>query len=215
MRTVIQTTIVFSLLIFFTSCSCDRYNEAKNAVNLVKNLAKNAENIQESMEEANNRMEDRKKRGDTIAIHYEQLAEYLPDSFAGYQKDGDMDGGTTTTPGFGSYSTVGQRYLNADGDKVEINIVDYNTAFAMYTTIMAAYASGFEIDNTNEQIKGINYSDEVKGWTVLRKKDHVAEAYAGVSDRFHITVQADNQKSIDFVIDVITKEIPVDRLAKQ
>ncbi len=215
MRTVIQLTTVFSLLFFVASCSCDRYNEAKNAVNLVKNLAKNAENIQESMEDANNRMEERKKRGDTIAIHYEQLAEYLPESFAGYEKDGDMEGGTTTTPGFGSYSNVGQGYLNADGDKVEINIVDYNTAFAMYSTIMAAYASGFEIDNTNEQIKGFEHSDEVKGWTVLQKKDHSAEAYAGVSDRFHITVQADNQESIDFVMDVITKEIPVDRLAKQ
>jgi len=215
MRTVIQFTTVYSLLFFVTSCSCDRYNEAKNAVNLVKNLAENAENIQESMEEANNRMEDRKKRGDTIAIHYEQLAEYLPDSFAGYEKDGDMDGGTTKTPGIGSYSTVSQKYLNEDGDKVEINIVDYNTAYAMYTTIMAAYASGFEIDNTNEQIKGFKHSDDVTGWTILRKKDHVAEAYAGISDRFHITVQADNQESIDFVIDVTTKEIPVDRLAKQ
>ena len=214
MRTVIQITIVFSLLVFVTSCSCERYNEAKNAVNAVKNLAENAENIQETMEEANKRLEDRKKRGDTIAIHYEQLAEYLPDSFAGYEKDGDMDGGTTKIPGFGSYSNVGQRYLNADGDEVEINIVDYNTAYAMYTTIMGAYAFGFEIDNTNEQIKGFEHSDDVKGWTVLRKKDHVAEAYAGVSDRFHITVQADNQESIDFVIDVTTKEIPVDRLAK-
>ncbi len=215
MRTVIQFTTVVSLIVFVTSCSCDKYQEAKNALSAVKNLAENAENIQESMEEANNRMEERKKRGDTIAIHYEQLAEYLPDSFAGYEKDGDMEGGTTTTPGFGSYSNVGQRYLNADGDKVEINIVDYNTAFAMYTTIMAAYASGFEIDNTNEQIKGFNYSDEVKGWTVLQKKSNRAEVYAGVSDRFHITVQADNQKSIDFVMDVITKEIPVDQLAKQ
>lgn len=215
MRTVIQFTFIFSLLVFVTSCSCERYNEAKNAVNLVKNLAENAENIQESMEKANNRMEERKKRGDTLAIHYEQLAEYLPDSFAGYEKDGDMDGNTTKSPGIGSYSNVEQRYLNANGDNLEINIVDYNAAYAMYSTIMAAYTSGFEIDNTNEQIKGFEHSDDVRGWTVLHKKDHAAEAYAGVSDRFHITVQADNQENIDFVMDVITREIPVDQLAKQ
>jgi hypothetical protein len=214
MKKIIQRTIVFTLLVFVASCSCERYEEAKNAVNAVKNLAENAENIQESMEDANDRMEERKKRGDTIAIHYEQLAEYLPESFDGYEKEGEMDGGTTKTPGLGSYSNVGQRYLNADGDKVEINIMDYNTAYAIYTTTMAAYASGFEIDNTNEQIKGFEYSDDVKGWTMLQKKDHVAEAYAGVSDRFHITVHADNQESIDFVMDVATKEIPIDRLAK-
>jgi len=214
MRTVIQITFVFSLLIFTTSCSCERYNEAKNAVNAVKNLAKNAENIQETVEEANKRMEDRKIRGDTVAIHYKQLAEYLPNSFNGYEKDGDMDGGTTKTPGFGSYSNVGQKYLNKNGDKLEINIVDYNTAYAMYSTVMAAYVSGFEIDNTNQQIKGFQFSDDVKGWTILQKKDHIAEAYAGVSDRFHITVKAYNQESIDFVLDVTTKEIPVDKLAR-
>ena len=214
MKTFNQITIVFSLLVFTTSCSCEKYNEAKNAVNAVKNLAKNAENIQESVEEANKRMEDRKKRGDTVAIHYEQLAEYLPDSYNGYEKDGDMDGGTTTTPGLGSYSNVGQRYLNQNGDKLEINIVDYNTAYSMYSTVMAAYASGFEIDNTNQKIKGFQYSEDIKGWTILQKKDHVAEAYAGVSDRFHITVKADNQESVDFVIDVTTKGIPVDKLAR-
>jgi hypothetical protein len=213
MRALIQIAIVFFILVFTTACSCERYNEAKNAVNTVKNLAKNAENIQETMEEANKRMEDRKKRGDTVAIHYEQLAEYLPDSFLGYEKDGDMDGGTTKTPGLGSYSNVGQRYLNKNGDKLEINIVDYNTAYAMYSTVMAAYVSGFEIDNTNQQIKGFQYSDDVKGWTILQKKDQVAEVYAGVSDRFHITVKADNQKSVEFLMDVTTKEIPVDKLA--
>jgi len=214
MKTTIRSTIFFTLLVFVASCSCDRYDEAKNAINAVKNLAENAENIQESMDEANKRMEDRKKRGDTIAIHYEVLAEYLPESFAGYKKDGDIDGGTTSTPGLGSFSNVGQRYLNPDGDEVEIDIVDYNTAYAMYSTIMAAYASGFEIDNTDETIKGFEYSDEIKGWSVLRKKDHVAEAYVGVSDRFHISVQADNQESTDFVIDIITENVPVKRLAE-
>ena len=125
-----------------------------------------------------------------------------------------MKGGTTKTPGLGSYSNVSQKYLNQDGDELEINIVDYNTAYAMYSTVMAAYASGFEIDNTEQQIKGFQHSDQVKGWTILEKKDQVAEAYVGVSDRFHITVKADNQESVDFVIDVTTEEIPVDELVK-
>lgn len=207
----------YFVVVFFgvltTSCSCEKYQEAKNAVNAVKNL-KDSENIQESMEQANNRLEERKKRGDTLAIHYEQLAEYLPKSFKGYQPVGDMDGGTTKTPGLGSYSNVSQNYENSDGNRVRISIVDYNAAFGLYTTIMAAYISGFEIDNTNERIKGFNLSENVKGWTVLKKKSHEAEAYTGVSDRFHITVEADNQNDIDFVMEVSTKEISVDKLAK-
>ena len=74
MSNSIQITLVFLLLVFATSCSCEKMEEAKNAVNAVKNLAENAESIQESIEAANERMEDRKERGDTVAIHYEQLA---------------------------------------------------------------------------------------------------------------------------------------------
>ncbi len=214
MRISIQITLVFSVLVLATSCSCERMNEAKNAVNAVKNLAENAESIQESLEEADKRMEERKERGDTVAIHYEQLAEYLPDAFDGYQRNGDLQGATTKTPGLGSYSTVSQEYQNQSGDKLEINIVDYNTAYAMYTTVMGAYAAGFEIDNTEQQVKGFQHSDDVKGWTILQKKDQKAEAYAGVSDRFHIAVKADNQDNVDFVVDVTTKEVPVDKLAK-
>ena len=214
MRKIIPIAFALSLLIMVNSCSCERYEEAKSAVNAVKNLAENAESIQQSMEDANNRAEERKKRGDTVAIHYEELAEYLPDDFNGYEKDGDMDGGTTKTPGLGSYSNVEQKYLNANGDRLEVSIVDYNTAYAMYSTVMAAYAAGFEIDNTNEQIKGFEHSEDVKGWTILHKKDQMAEAYVGVSDRFYIMVKADNQEDIDLVLDVTTKKIPVDQLAK-
>lgn len=214
MKTVIQTTSVIFLVAIATSCSCERYNEAKNAVKAVKNLAENTENIQESILEANDRMEERKERGDTLAVHYEQLAEYLPGSFAGYEKDGEMNGGTTKTPGLGSYSNVVQSYLDAEGNELEVSIVDYNTALAMYSTVMAVYASGFEIDNTNEHIKGFEHSEQVKGWTVLHKKNHKAEAYAGVSDRFHISVKADNQENTDLVMEVITNGIPLDQLVK-
>jgi hypothetical protein len=213
MKKLITIAAAFPMLMIATSCSCERYEEAKNAVNAVKNLAENAESIQQSMEDANKRAQERKERGDTVAIHYEQLAEYLPEAFNGYEKEGEMDGGTTKTPGLGSYSNVEQKYLNANGDKVEVSLVDYNTAYAMYSTVMAAYAAGFEVDNTNEQIKGFEHSEQVKGWTILHKKDKMAEAYAGVSDRFYIMVKADNQEDVQLVMDVTTKEIPVDQLA--
>ena len=214
MKLLFNISLFLCFLIFANACSCERFKEAKQAVNNVKNLADAAEEMQESVQQAEDRMEERKKSGDTLAIHYEELAEFLPGSFQGYEPVGDMQGGTTTTPGMGSYSNVSQDYENAAGDRLSVSIVDYNAAYALYSTIMAAYVSGFEIDNTEEHIKGFKLSDDVKGWTVHKKKQNRAEAYTGVSDRFHITVEADNQNGIDFVMDVSTEEIPVDKLAK-
>ncbi len=215
MSTSIPTTLLLGCsMVFAISCSCEKYNEAKDAISAVKNLKETAENVQESMDQANDRMEERRKKGDTLAIHYEELATYLPESFSGYEKSGDLEGGTTNTPGYGSYSNVMQRYINSDGNQVTINIVDYNAAAMMYSTIMAAYASGFEIDNTDQHIKGFELSQDVKGWTVYHKKSRRAEAYAGVADRFHISVEADEQDNIDMVKNVTTKSIPVEKLAK-
>ena len=214
MKQIISTALTVCVCMILASCSCERFKEAKSAINNVKNLKDAAENMHESLEQAEERLEERKKRGDTLAIHYEKLAEFLPGSFEGYEPVGEMQGGTNTTPGMGSYSNVNQDYENQAGDRLSISIVDYNAAYALYTTIMAAYVSGFEIDNTEEHIKGFSISDDVKGWTVHRKKENRAQIYTGVSDRFHITVEADNQEDIGFVMDVTTEEIALDKLAK-
>jgi len=209
MSPVFRNLLIGSCLALATACSCERLQEAKQAVDNVKNLAEAAETMTEELKEAEERLEERKASGDTMAIHYEELAKFLPESFGGYEKSGELDGGTTTAPGMGSYSNVSQRYENGDGDQLSISITDYNAAYTLFTTVMGVYAAGFEMDNTREQLKGFELNDDVRGWTVYHKKDGDVELYAGVADRFHIAVEAENQDGIDMVMEVATEVVPI------
>ena len=188
--------------------------EAKNTFNNIKNLAENAENIQEELVEQNEKLAERKARGDTVAMHYEELANYLPQNIDGYQPDGDLDGSTTKTPGMGSVSTVSQRYINDDGDRLKVELVDYVGALSIYTSMISMYASGFEIDNSDQHMKGFTIDEDIKGWQVFHKKTKKVELNVGIAGRFMATVQADNQPSVDFAKELITEEMQVGKLAK-
>ena len=207
-------SIILILFVSYTTMNCGgKVKETKDAFNNLKNMAEAAETMADEMEEANEELKERRERGDTMAMHYEELAKYLPESVDDYSKSGDLDGGTTTMPGAGSFSSVSQRYENAAGDHLEITILDYNAAQMMFMTAMAAYASGFSVDTPESMIKGLVVNDDVKGWQELQKKRNKAKSVVGISKRFYVEVEADNQSDTDFTNSIIEDEIDIDELA--
>jgi len=204
--------LVVVLLLSLYSCG-GKVKEAKDAYSNMKNLAKAAEEMGDEMEDANKKLEERRANGDTLAMHYEELAKYLPESVADYEKSGDLDGGTTTMPGAGSFSNVSQRYENTDGHSLKITILDYNAAQMMFMTAMAAYASGFSVDTPESFIKGLKISDDIKGWQELQKKRKEAKTVVGIANRFYVEVEADNQENTDFTNSIVKDEIDIDELA--
>ncbi len=214
-----MNTFIYHLLIPLTICVCltacgEKAKEAQNAFNNLKNLAESAENMQEELEEQNEKLKERKARGDTIAMHYEELAEYLPKDMGAYQSEGDPEGSTSQAPGMGSVSAVSQRYVNENGDQVVVELVDYVGAFSMYTSMFSVYAAGFEVDNADEHLKGFTINENIKGWQIYHKKTKKAEVNAGIAGRFMLIVEADNQPSINFVKEIITEEMRMEELAK-
>ncbi len=204
----------FAIFIILTIASCGgKVKEAKDSLNNIKNLADAADNISKEMEEANEKLAERRDKGDTLALHYEDLAKYLPESVGDYQKVGDLDGGTTNMAGMGSFSNVSQNYENSDGHRLEINILDYNAAQMMFVTAMAAYASGFSVDTPENMMKGLEISDEIKGWQEFKKKSKKSTSVVGIANRFYVQVEADNQENTDFTNSVIEDDIEIDELA--
>ncbi len=213
MKTLIKTTFFIGLSVMIYQCG-GKVKETKDAFTNLKNISEAAETMAEEMEEANEAIEKRRESGDTIAMHYEELAKYLPESVDDYQKSGDLDGGTTSMPGTGSFSNVTQRYKNSDGDELKITILDYNAAQMMFMTTMAAYASGFSIDTPDSMIKGLEISDNIKGWQELEKKRKEAKSVVGIAQRFYVEVEADNQENTDFTNTVLKDEIDIFELAE-
>ena len=212
MKTFYSVLFIFFFSLLLIRCG-GKVKEAKDAYSNLKNLSNAAETMAKEMEEANDAMKDRRERGDTLAMHYEELAKYLPSAVGEYEKSGDLDGGTTNMSGAGSFSNVTQVYENSEGNRLKISILDYNAAQMMFMASMAAYASGFSIDTPESMIKGLEISDNIKGWQEFQKKSKQAKSVVGIANRFYVEVEAGNQEGTDFTNSVLKDEIDINELA--
>ena len=50
--------------------------------------------------------------------------------------------------------------------------------------------------------KSVKWDDKIVGWEEFRKKDKEANLALGLGNRFFLSIEADNQTGMDFVIDI-------------
>jgi hypothetical protein len=199
----------------FTSCggSDDEYEEEKGPDNIfgaISNMKKMGEEMEEKAKKQKDKIEERKAKGDTLAMHYEELMKYLPESIDGYEKK-EPTGESINMVG-ASYSTARVQYTN--GNKwIKVQIADYNQAYSMYQGLTAMWAMGISVDNPNEKSNGIKLSDDIAGWESFKKKANEANISLGVGSRFFVTVSANEQTNTDFVKE-IAKSMKLKELAE-
>lgn len=175
----------------------EKVEEMSNAMKAVQNADEAAEKVSESNDLAQKRIDERRQRGDTLAMHYKKLQEYLPSSIGGYTAE-TPKGESMNMPGV-SFSHAEMRYTKGNDD-VTVKITDYNQAFAMYQGAIALWSLGMSVDNDNETAKGYNPNLELSGgWEKFDKQNKSAELLLGIGSRFFIEVRASNQSNTDFV----------------
>lgn len=186
-----------------TACGgvSEKVQDAKNAANVISNMDDAAKNMEQSQKEAEVKMAERRKRGDTIAMPYEKLKAYMPTDLQGYTADGEPEGNFVKQPGM-SYSSLKQNYKN--GEKtLSITLTDFNGVAGLYTAAFGLYASGIEIENNEEILKG--WKPEVgstRGFEQFKKKTKDANVTVGAVDRFVLSVQATGQENTSVVKDI-------------
>ncbi len=221
-----KNLLVIFVLAGYLLFSCDKINEAKEKVgetkeafNNLKNLTEKTkdfvENFEENMDKSNARAAERKKRGDTVAMHYEKLGAMFPESIGDFNMDGELNGSTNKMAGM-SQSVAKQIYVNDEGDKLTIEIKDFNGSATTYVTgVMAAYMmEGYEIDDSNQHVKTFKLSDDIKGMKTYGKKNKKAQVDLMVTDRFHINLSMENQESWDKALEIIQEEMALDGLVE-
>jgi hypothetical protein len=164
----------------------------------VGRLSDMAKNLEEAGKTSEARLKARRERGDTVVIGYQELAKYLPE-VSGYQHEGEPSGETSNAMGFG-VSTAKQRYVN--GSKyVEISLLDYNSMSGAGAAALAGFAFAAEVssESNEEKVVGFKKSADIKGSQVFRKKDKYAMLTAIVTDRFMITISANEQEDLEFI----------------
>ncbi len=203
-----NTSILLFLIIgaFFIFGSCQETTQnVKNLNEFSKTLKDLGEQLEKGAEELSEKNKARKAKGDTVAIHYNKLKEYLP-SISGYTIDGEPDGQISGAQGL-SYSQLTAKYKSNNGkEKVKVTLVDYNAALPLYTLATAALKSNFFIENNRETTKGIDLGIEgVAGMKTIKKKDKKSNVILGVGDRFMVSIEASGQAEQEFAVSVAKK----------
>ena len=205
---LLTITFLAATSLLLTSCLCNKAKEVskrmsetskdlqntKEILEGYKDIGKNYKNTQEEIE-AFNKM--RKEKGDTVSMHYDKMAEWMPE-LNGYDKM-DPKGETMKIGGI-SYSTCTQKYerMNEDGSKevVEIQIVDYNGAHSMYSMASAILNTEIELDSSSESLKKYETGiDHVSAMESHKKQSGRTTITSGIAYRFFTTVKANSKEA--------------------
>ncbi|MFN8353811.1 MAG: hypothetical protein U0Y10_05185 [Spirosomataceae bacterium] len=203
----------FTIAVVLTSAvlfSCDTAKKVKETTDNLSAAKNAAENMQEGMEAANKRIEERKAKGDTLAMPYKDLQAYLP-SISGYTADGGPSGSTTNMMGF-SLSTCEQNYKKGDSN-IKVKITDYNAGYSAFMGITAMMKAGFSSEDDNQKAGGVNMGvDGVAGYETIYKKDKRAQLILAIADRFYIELEGDNLDNSE-ALQTIAKDMKLSDLA--
>ncbi len=214
MKKLMITAAVFATAFTLNSCGGKteelKEEEVAKPSNPLEALANMSEETNEAQAAADKKIAERRAKGDTLAMPYEELMKYLPESIDGYKRQ-EPDGESVNMTGM-SFSSANVDFENEKGERISVKIVDYNQAYGLYTTATAMWALGMSIDSPEEKAQGVKFEDDIAGWESIRKKSGDATVTLGVGYRFWVEVQADGQKDCENVKS-IAKKIDLKKLA--
>ena len=196
-KLILPFSISLSALLFSCGGNHDKVVVKDGDISLA-DAAKVGEKAAEGIKDAQDRWEQRKAKGDTIAMPYKDLESYLPD-VPGYTKDGDPKGSQMTMPGMGSWSQAEQSYRNGD-KSFRAEIVDYNAAQMAFTGAAAVYKMGFESEDDNEKQGSVDLGvKDVAAFATQHKKEPNAELVVIVADRFLVQLHSNGNNDMEWL----------------
>ena len=188
---------VFTLAILISSsCKSDKKVEIKDGKIGVTDAIEAAEALGKGVENAQNRWEERRKKGDTVALQYKELETFLPD-FSGYTKEGGPKGSQSNIPGMGGFSQTEQSYINGD-KRIKISITDYNASQMAFTTATALYSLNISSEDDDKRQGSVDLGmKNVAAYETVYKQRPEAELAIIAGDRFYIMLNSDGSNDID------------------
>lgn len=207
--------VLFFVAISISLISCgEKFDELKNAAEVIKNAPDAIEEMGEQVNLAEKRREERVAKGDTLALHFSELQKYLPESLPGLNAQ-EPNGQSTNITGF-SMSTVEREYTADDesGRRVRISLVDYNESYEMFTGVAYWASLNLSTETSDGFSRTIQTSNKgISGFEEYSKSSQSAKIYYALGYRFLLMVEENGAKDFDFVKDVI-KKIDMEKLAK-
>lgn len=177
----------------------DKAREAGNAVSALGQTANAATAIQQSQEEAEKFYQERREKGDTLAVPYTELQKALPTSPNGYAPSGEASGSSQSMGAF-SMSQVEQNYSAPGGaaegnaPSINITIVDFGGTQAGYGMLAAPMMMAYSQEDAHSRTRTIKIDVPYTwGSEEYNKDSKTAKVTALTRYRYVITVEARNQ----------------------
>ena len=196
MKKGFQLLIIISLVIFI-SCGGGE-DKPKTDMPGITDMKDMSEKATAAMDESARRQEERRKRGDTLAMPYAVLQGYLPE-VDGFTKRGGPKGNQMNMPGMGSWSQTEQAYEGGE-KSVDITLMDYNGAFGAFSGATALYSMGFSQEDDQKRSQSTDLGIKgVAAYETVYKQDQRAELVVVVGDRFLIQLETDGTNDVDLL----------------
>lgn len=206
--------LLITAIIFAVGCGKEA-QEAKQALELLKDIPEKTQKMEKQADIAQKKQEERRQRGDTLAMPYQKLQEFLPKNIAEFG-DAKLSGESMNWGGFSmSRATAEFDKKQPDGQtaNLTIELIDYNENYGLYAGLIF-WAAGYSIENDNRFERTFNPGlENVWALEKFEKANGTAEIIYAISYRFLLTLRAENQKDTDFLKSV-AKKIDIGKLAE-
>jgi hypothetical protein len=195
--------------------SCKGKDKDIGAIDTISELKDYAETVVEETKKSESRIEERRKKGDTLAIPYKDLQNYLP-QVSGYSSEEGPKGSQTSTPGMGSWSQTEQRFRNGDDKSFNVSIMDYNAAHQAFVGLTSMYALGMSYEDDNKRQSAVDLGlKDVKAYETIYKKDKRQELMLVVADRFIVDMKAEGEEDENFLRNIAKNNMNLQELASR
>jgi hypothetical protein len=176
----------------------DQAAEVRNAVNAVQVAATAGSKMEDAAKEAERFQQERVAKGDTLAMPYAELQQYLPAAVEGYTAAGEPSGSSQSAAGFSmsqsEQSWVGPAAADGTMPEVQISLVDFGGTQQGYAMMAAPMMMGFSQEDAHRRVGSVTLDvPYTVGWEEFDKDNKNSKITAVTRYRYVITVEARNQ----------------------
>lgn len=192
-----RITIIGAAAAGLVLASCGgKLEEAAEAAKNVQSIASSADNVATSMDALTKRVEERRAKGDTVSMSYEELGKRLVD-ISGWTADAPT-GESVDVPGMSS-STARRVYRQGDRE-MSVMLMDMNGAAGGYAGMTAMFAMKFKTDNSERTAETVQSQDNmVNGMLEFTKATKAVSGTWGAGGRFVLKIEINGGSSMDEV----------------
>jgi hypothetical protein len=190
---------VLSLLVGAGLIGCgEKAQEIKNATNALEAVAQAGSGIAETQKEAEKFYNDRKAKGDTVAMPYAELQKMLPSAPSDYKASEDPSGSSQSMGAF-SMSQTEQTFTmpaGADGSspEIKVSIVDFGGTQAAYGMMALPMMMNLSQEDAHHRMQTLKIDMPYTwGSEEYNKDDKSAKVTLITRYRYVISVEARNQ----------------------